>query len=141
MNSSRFPTAAHMLAVLASRGPGEAVCSGLIAQSVNTHPVVIRRLMCMLEKAGLVRAITGRAGGFALARAPQEITLADIYLAVETAAIFRRPIRPPQAACPVAARMGTALARPMASAETAMVQALSATRLSEVVAGLGREPV
>ncbi len=45
LSSSRFIVAVHALSVLArfsGRGP---VCSAMVAESVHTNPVVIRRLM------------------------------------------------------------------------------------------------
>jgi DNA-binding IscR family transcriptional regulator len=57
-----------VLAKHAGRGP---VCSNLVALSVNTNPVVIRRLMSDLEKAELVTSASGRTGGFSLARSAE----------------------------------------------------------------------
>ncbi|MCA1734101.1 MAG: Rrf2 family transcriptional regulator, partial [Acidobacteria bacterium] len=51
--SSRFAVATHILTVLAVRGD-EPSSSNLIASSVGTNPVVIRRLLGMLGRAGLV---------------------------------------------------------------------------------------
>ena len=70
LSSSRFVVAIHAMSVLArftGKGP---VCSALVAQSVHTNPVVIRRLMTELEKAGLVHSVAGRSGGFELNRDP-----------------------------------------------------------------------
>ena len=69
------------------KGP---VCSNMIAQSVHTNPVVIRRLMSELEKASLVASTSGRSGGFSLARPAPQITLADVYRAVEDEAKHHR---------------------------------------------------
>ena len=45
LSSSRFVVAVHAMSVLARfRGKGP-VCSALVAESVHTNPVVIRRLM------------------------------------------------------------------------------------------------
>ncbi|MCZ4136194.1 transcriptional regulator, partial [Escherichia coli] len=50
--SSRFSIAVHTLSLIATM-PNE--CTGdLIAQSVNTNPVIIRRIMSSLKKAGLI---------------------------------------------------------------------------------------
>ena len=68
LSSSRFVVAVHAMSVLArfhGKGP---VCSALVAASVHTNPVVIRRLMTELEKAELVKSVAGRAGGFELVR-------------------------------------------------------------------------
>jgi Rrf2 family protein len=83
LSSSRFIVAIHALSVLARHANKGPVCSSTIATSVDTNPVVIRRLMAELEKAKLVRATAGRCGGFELERNADGITLADIYQAVE----------------------------------------------------------
>ena len=54
LSSSRFVVAIHALSVLARNSGKGPVCSNMIAQSVHTNPVVIRRLMSELEKATLV---------------------------------------------------------------------------------------
>jgi len=48
--SSRFVVAAHSLAMLAY-SKGEALTSDYIAGSVNTNPVVVRRILSMLARA------------------------------------------------------------------------------------------
>jgi Rrf2 family protein len=106
LSSSRFVVAIHALSVLARHAAKGPVCSNMIAQSVHTNPVVIRRLMSELEKAELVASTAGRSGGFSLARPAPQITLADVYRAVEDDAVFRMHKLDPEAACPVAAQVG-----------------------------------
>ena len=57
--------------------------SEYIAGSVNTNPVVIRRIVGMLKKGGLVVSTEGAGGGTELARLAGKITLAEVYRAVE----------------------------------------------------------
>ena len=59
MINSRFAVAIHILALVAA-GPREQVTSEFIAGSVNTNPVVIRRISGMLRKAGLINLTSGR---------------------------------------------------------------------------------
>lgn len=80
--SSRVAVAVHVLAYLAWRRD-EAVTSERIAGSVNTNPVVVRRIMGSLRNAGLVSVQPGVGGGAQLARAPEAISLLDVYRAVE----------------------------------------------------------
>jgi hypothetical protein len=51
--STRFTIALHILTLLAS-SQGEALTSEYIAGSVNTNPVVVRRLLGLLRKQGFV---------------------------------------------------------------------------------------
>ena len=71
--NSRFAVSVHILAYLAYR-QSAAVPSAEIAASVDTNPVVIRRLLSALVRAGLVTAQKGATGGFALAPTPDQIT-------------------------------------------------------------------
>jgi Rrf2 family protein len=100
--SSRFAVAVHALALMAKAG-AEPVKSEGVAASVNTNPVVIRRLLCELAHADLVVSQKGATGGTRLARKPEEITLLDVYRAVEGKDVFRLQRHRPSANCPVGA--------------------------------------
>lgn len=80
--SSRVAVAVHVLAYLAWRRE-EAVTSERIASSVNTNPVVVRRIVGALRNAGIVNVQPGVGGGAQLAREPDRITMLDVYRAVE----------------------------------------------------------
>lgn len=78
--NSRFAVAIHTLSLLdASDGH---ITSEWIAASVNTNPVVIRRMISQLAKAGIVRTQPGVAGA-QMTRPAAEITLLDIYRAAQ----------------------------------------------------------
>ena len=78
--NSRFSMAVHIMTALAFMG--EKMTSEVLSNTVNTNPVVIRRLLGELARAGLVRAERGKSGGFFLARSAKSISLLDIYRAV-----------------------------------------------------------
>lgn len=56
--------------------------STAIAASVQTNPAFIRQIMMKLRKAGLISSVTGHAKP-SLAKPAEQITLLDIYKAVE----------------------------------------------------------
>lgn len=85
--NSQFAIAVHILTVLASNRE-EKVKSDYIASSVNTNPVVIRRLLCGLSQAKLVISQTGAAGGTRLAKCPSQISLAEVHRAVSCGEVF-----------------------------------------------------
>jgi DNA-binding IscR family transcriptional regulator len=92
--------AVQMLCVIAWRG-GKGANSELLAKSLNTNPVVVRRILKTLENHGLVKVRPGRHGGVELLRSPADITLEDVYKAVEPdAALFALRERGNQR-CPV----------------------------------------
>jgi Rrf2 family protein len=136
LSSSRFIVAVHALSVIARHGGRGPVCSALVARSVHTNPVVIRRLMTDLEKARLVRSVAGRAGGFELDRPAAEITLADVYGAVEDESFFRMHKTDPASACPVACQLGRILSPPLRAAEGALAASLRRTTLGDVTAAI-----
>lgn len=132
LSSSRFVVAIHALSVLARNADKGPICSTMIASSVDTNPVVIRRLMAELEKAHLVRATAGRSGGFQLERNAVGITLADIYQAVEDESMFRMHKTDPNSMCPIAMQMKRILCGPLKNAETALSTSLAKTTLQDV---------
>ena len=81
----KYPTklsdAVHVLAFLALH-PGTALTSGQIAVSIRTNPAYIRQIMSALRKGGLLNSVKGHPRP-ALAREPGQITLLDIYRAIE----------------------------------------------------------
>ena len=75
--------AAHILMCIGYFQGKEKLTSDFLAGSVNVNPVVIRNTLGKLKKAGIVRVEAG-IGGASLARDPSDITLLDIFSAVET---------------------------------------------------------
>ena len=80
--SSRFTIAIHVLICIETFQDDYKVTSDFLASSVNVNPVVIRRLLQQLKKAGIVSVIRG-SGGTKIEKPLNEITLLDIYYAVE----------------------------------------------------------
>ncbi|MBZ5752716.1 MULTISPECIES: Rrf2 family transcriptional regulator [Metabacillus] len=78
--SSRFAVGIHILSLL-EINKNEVNSSEFIASSVNTNPVVIRKIMGMLKSAGLVNVRPGIAGA-ELAKPLSDISLLDVYKAV-----------------------------------------------------------
>ncbi|MFE7127654.1 Rrf2 family transcriptional regulator [Streptomyces sp. NPDC057617] len=101
--NSRLTIAAHALAwmELNKRQGHEIATSEQIAESVNTNPVVIRRLLAELRRAGLVESRRGAGAGWMLARELESITLLDVYEAVEPGTLFAMHRATPNQECPV----------------------------------------
>src|SRR5688572_33129661 len=78
---SRLSGVLHVLLHMAGqRGP---VTSEVLAKAMDTNPVVIRRIMAGLRDRGYVRSEKGHGGGWTLAKGLSEITLRDIYTALD----------------------------------------------------------
>ena len=127
--SSRFPAATHILTAL-HWNEGQLLSSEQLAVTVNTNPVVIRRVLGMLRKAGLVTTQPGAHGGSKLARSPQQITLLAVYQAVEDTSLFR--LHCPNTTCALGGVMETTLAPIYGQAEQAMEQVLAGVTLAQV---------
>ena len=130
--SSRFAIAVHVLAVLAYQ-EGDLVTSAALAGSINTNPVIIRRLLLALQRARLVDTCKGAGAGSRLSRSPRRINLAEIYRAVEEAEPFSTPSRNPNAACPVGKCIRKVLDPVFASARSALERDLAKTTLADVM--------
>ena len=78
---SQLTIALHILGFLASRD-GEALTSEVLARTYGTSPVVLRRVLAKLQRAGLVETRRGVGGGSVLAREATSINLRDAYEAV-----------------------------------------------------------
>ena len=124
--------AVHVLAVLAYK-QGDRVTSSYLAASVNTNPVIIRRLLLTLQKARLVDTSKGAGSGSRLERSPARISLAEVYNAVEEEDPFTMPKREPNKGCPVGQCIQDELDRVFTTAETAMIDQLGRTTVADIV--------
>lgn len=137
--SSRFSVAVHILSIL-SMEDRNLCTSEWIADSVNTNPVVIRRVMGMLKRAGLVNVITG-AGGAYLLKELDQITLLDVYRAVEVVQegeLFQFH-ESPNINCPIGANIQEVMEGILVSAQEAMEQVLENVTMKYVVTGLRKK--
>ena len=101
--NSRMTIAVHALAwmALAQRRGHTVLTSDQVAASVNTNPVIVRRSLGDLGRAGLVRVRHGAGAGWSLARAAEEITLLEVYDAVGQESPFGMHRTEPNLECPV----------------------------------------
>jgi Rrf2 family protein len=129
--NSRFAVSVHILAYLTYQ-QGRAVPSAEIAGSVDTNPVVIRRLLSALVKSRLVTAQKGAAGGFALASAPANISLLDVYRAVEPKPSHGMNHFAPNHRCPVGAKIEAILESVFFKAQSGMEAELARTTLADL---------
>ncbi len=129
--SSRFSIAVHILSYVSCM-PEQ--CTGDdIADSVNCNPVIVRKIMGMLKKAGLVEVRAG-IGGAHLTKSPEEITLLDVYRAVDVTEDnqlfgFHNPVP----ACPVGHAVNTELSMHLKAAQDAMEQRLNQVTIQHII--------
>lgn len=137
--SARFTVAVHILSLI-SIDKSNLCTSEWIASSVNTNPVVIRRIIGMLKKSGLV-SVTSGTGGATLIKNLREITLLDVYQAVDVVdkgELFQFQ-ESPNPNCPIGANIQGVLELILLKAQEAMEQVLADVTMEELVVTLSKK--
>ena len=80
--SSRFTIALHIFTCVDVFNDEYKVTSDFLAGSINTNPVVIRKILTQLRNAGLITVARGT-GGVTPTRPLSDITFYDVYQAIE----------------------------------------------------------
>lgn len=134
--NSRLSLALHALGHMAAQ-PDKLLTSTEIAEHNQTNPVFVRRVLGLLREAGLLISENGPRGGWKLARSPEQISLADVYLALGER--FMRPElsgedNPPQ--CVVERELRSELDAALDAAETTLTRHLSKVAIASLGAAL-----
>lgn len=124
--NTRFATGVHALVLLAAE-PDKLKTSEEIAERLEINPVVVRRIFSLLGRAKLLESQKGPHGGSKLARSAKQITLADVYRALDGGELFHTSRTGSQPA-----KVGAALKRAFARAEEAAREELSRTTLNQI---------
>jgi DNA-binding IscR family transcriptional regulator len=133
--NSRLTIAIHVLAwmALAQRRGRDLLTSDEVAASVNTNPVIIRRSLGDLRRAGLVRVRHGAGAGWSLARVPEEISLVGVYDAVGQEPLFGMHRTEPNLECPVGRGIRPALDQVYGGVDRTVRCELQRTSIAEVL--------
>lgn len=132
--SSRFTIAVHILICIETFKNDYKITSDFLASSVNANAVVIRRLLQQLKKAGIINVKRG-SGGAEMARSPEEITLLDIYNAVECVEegrLFHFHENPSQE-CPVGKNIHAVLDVRLEEIQKAMEQEMRSISIQDII--------
>ncbi|ODA28960.1 Rrf2 family transcriptional regulator [Planctopirus hydrillae] len=132
---TRFTVAAHVLGYLAWQGEQgvEWVSSDELGRSINTHSVVVRRLLTQLQKAGLIETRRGASGGSRLARAASAIHLGEVFDAVVESgtSLISFPREVERDECQVGEHIEAVLREVIAEAEAVFRRNLGRTSVAE----------
>lgn len=137
MDDTRFSVSVHIVTSLAFN-EGKLVTSPALAESIKTHPIVVRRLAARLVERGLVQSFRGKAGGLLLAKRPHEITLRDVYEASTDGPLVAVAGKAAQKQCPVSCAMGKIMDDVVGGMERASLEYLQQIRLSDLVAKIAK---
>jgi DNA-binding IscR family transcriptional regulator len=131
---TKFSIAIHILLCIGYfGGKGQKVTGDFAAASVRANPTIIRNIMALLRDAGLIEITTGT-GGARLLKPPAEITMCDVYLAVnpvKDGKLFK--IHNPEPRCPVGGMVAPLLESVFRGAQTAMEDDLRNSTLQDLL--------
>ena len=133
--TSKFTVAVHILTCIDIFGGQMRVTSDFLSGSTGVNAVIVRNVLGQLRNAGIVETRQG-SGGAHLAKALDEITLYDIYKAVDCVddeGLFHFHENP-NADCPVGRNIHKVMDGRLEAAQSALENELKSTTLAEVVA-------
>lgn len=132
--SMKCSVAVHCLIFIHEAKGVAKVTSNLLAQSTGCNPVIIRNVISGLKKAGLVTVARGT-GGAQLCADPSEITLYQIYSALEPDGLSGLiGIHACQGRkCPIAQNIGQVLQKPYQQIEDAIKQTMKSITLQSMI--------
>jgi DNA-binding IscR family transcriptional regulator len=134
--NTRLASAIQILCVVAYHGDA-GTTANVVAKSLKTNPVVVRRMLKCLEQHGLVEIRQGKDGGVKLLRDAQDITLDQIHHAIEPDpdTFSLRPLTNNR--CPVGSKMKSLLAPVFGAVSVAVDDALRQSTLAGIMGALG----
>lgn len=130
--SSRLPVAVHILLAIVEFEGKEKTTSTFLAGSVNVNPVIIRNTLGQLKSAGLVTVKAGE-GGASLAKAPKDITLMDIFDAVEKEEALFHFHESPNPECPVGRNIHAVLDNRLFAIQESMQKKMVSITLQDLI--------
>jgi DNA-binding IscR family transcriptional regulator len=134
-NDGRLSFALHVLLHL-SQGRG-AVTSETLGPLLKANPVVFRRTMAGLKKAGIVSSVKGHGGGWTIERRLPEITVRDVYQALGLSSPFRIGHRDSKPRCLLERAVNRTLTEALTEAETVLVERFQRVTVADVLADAG----
>ena len=133
--NTQFSIAVHLMLAL-GYGGGQQATSGELASSINTSPSFVRRILAKLSKAHLVSTTTGKSGSCLLAKRAEDISLLEIYKAVDAPQTFVIHDYPVQNSCRVSCNIEAVMQKVLTKAQKSFEGSLGDTTLAEVIADI-----
>ncbi|MGR3562245.1 MAG: RrF2 family transcriptional regulator [Heliomarina sp.] len=127
---SRLSLVLHALLHMAERDVS--MTSEQLAACLQTNPVVVRRTLGLLRRAGIVASERGHAGGWYIAADLAEITLRDLHVALGQPQIFAIGNRDEMPVCLVEQVVNASLNDAFAEAEALLLSRLEGVTLQQL---------
>ena len=134
--NSKLSIALHVLGHMAGV-PISPCTAEQMAAFAATNPVVIRRTLGQLRQSGLVTSERGKSGGWKLSKAPDAISIADVYRALDEHLYVGNKggdENPPQ--CAIEIGLAGAINKGLERAEIAFQQSIENTTLEDLASAL-----
>jgi Rrf2 family protein len=128
----QFSVALHIMAGLAFYRDRH-ITSGDLASSVNTTPSFVRQVLSKLSKQGLVATTEGKNGFCVLARDPTQITLLDIYKAIEPPTAFAIHSYPAKRSCAVSSNIKKCMKNVLDKSQSSFERSLGQQTVADLV--------
>jgi Rrf2 family protein len=138
MSNTHFAVAVHALTYIAF-ARDEAVSSAEMAASINTNPVFLQRILRALSANGLIEIQRGVNGGSVLRHLPEDITLYDVYRAVQDDESSLKIHEMPNIKCEVGSNIHTVLLGVITQVDAALKTTLSHITIADMVQGIKEE--
>ncbi|WP_417271576.1 Rrf2 family transcriptional regulator [Celeribacter sp.] len=106
--------------------------SEALAKTMGTNPAVFRRTMSGLREAGYVRSEKGHGGGWVLERKLSEMTLLDVFKALDHKGVFSFGLRNDNPNCKVEGAVNDALSETMDAAQRILLEGLADVTLQKI---------
>ncbi|MDY3042701.1 Rrf2 family transcriptional regulator [Streptococcus pluranimalium] len=135
---TKFSVAIHILTMISESK--ETLSSQALATSVGTNASYIRKVIALLKNADLLMSHQGKSG-YALTKAPAEISLLDIYYATQEVTQVKRFQLHQHAnlECPVGKHIEGAINPVFQKAESQLEKELASQSLANVITNLYRQ--
>ncbi|WP_422032368.1 RrF2 family transcriptional regulator [Roseovarius sp.] len=127
---SRLSSVLHALLHMAERDAP--MTSEQLSRCLGTNPVVVRRTMGFLRRAGIVASDRGQAGGWRIAADLSAITLRDLHVALEEPDVFAIGHRNDAPECLVEQSVNAALDKTFAEAEALLLRRMGEVTLADL---------
>ncbi len=130
---SRFTIAIHIFSCINTFSEEHKITSDFLASSIQVNPVIIRKLLGQLKDAHLI-TVTRGSGGASLSKPAEEITLLDVFNAVESlenGKLFHFHENP-NPACPVGRSIHPVLDGRLDQIQAAMEQQMQSITLADI---------
>ncbi len=133
--NSRLTTGVHALCwIEQARRRGESpLSSERVAASLRSHPVLVRRVLGDLRRAGLVESTRGPGAGWTLTTDPKSITLRDVHAALGSESVFGLHPHEPNLECEVGVGIGPVLGEFYARVDTVVADELATRTVADVL--------